>query len=318
MRRIKVAAAQLGPIHRHTERKETVTRILHLLDDAAKQGATMVLFPELAFTTFFPRHLLSPEELDSFFLHGDLAEEPSLQAVINHAKVLQLDVCIGFAEHTTGNQYFNSCVYASNGRIVSKYRKVHLPGTFEPYSAPDAVHHLEKRYFTPGDLGFKAFAAQEAVVGMMVCNDRRWPEAWRVLALQGTEVVLCGYNTAGYAPDLWGSSKGQTVAEAAKEAMFHHKLVMQANSYMNATWSVCAARCGWDDDKYMMIQGSMIISPQGVIVAESATMGDEVVVADIDLHACEQGKTKTFDFARHRRTEAYGLITSQTGVVNVQ
>ena len=92
---------------------------------------------------------------------------------------------------------------------------------------------LEKRYFLPGNLGFQAFrvpmlaSSSEPIFGMMICNDRRWPEAWRCLGLQGVEVVLCGYNTAGYAPHLWGADTNQSPEAAEADALFHHKLTMQ-------------------------------------------------------------------------------------------
>ena len=101
--------------------------------------------------------------------------------------------------------------------MLSKYRKVHLPGTVEPFKDPEATNQLEKRYFTPGDLGFNAFRAPglvpdaikkstakdgestvgkgDPILGMMICNDRRWPEAWRTYSLQGAEILMFGYNT---------------------------------------------------------------------------------------------------------------------------
>ncbi|KAM3421209.1 hypothetical protein BST61_g1618 [Cercospora zeina] len=92
-----------------------------------------------------------------------------------------------------------------------------------------------------GDLGFNAFRVPELarntepIFGMLICNDCRWPEAWRCLGLQGVEVVLRGYNTAGFAPELWGSPATQSPEQAEQDALFHHRLVMQSNSYMNAT-----------------------------------------------------------------------------------
>jgi predicted amidohydrolase len=103
--------------------------------------------------------------------------------------------------------------------------------------------------------------------------------------------------------------------EAKKEALFHSRLVQQANSYMNACFSISSARCGMDDDKYDLIGGSSIISPEGHVIAEAQTTEDELIFAEIDLHDCRQGKEKTFDYARHRRIEMYGLIDKQTGVV---
>jgi Asp/Glu/hydantoin racemase/predicted amidohydrolase len=323
-RKICIAAAQMGATHLKDDRQKTLNRMLTLLDSAASQGAEVVLFPETAFTTFFPRHLINdPDELSSFFEHGEVTNSPNAKPLFDKARALGVDISVGFAESTNGGERFNSCVYyhAKSGSILSKYRKIHLPGDFEPFAHPNATNQLEKRYFKPGNLGFNAFRIpdlannSEPIFGMMICNDRRWPEAWRCLGLQGVEVVLCGYNTAGYAPHLWGSDTKQDPKDAEETAVFHHKLVMQANSYMNATFSVCAARCGMDDGRYSLIGASCIVDPEGKILAEAKTKDDEVILAHCDLELCKQGKTRTFDFARHRRTEHYSRIVEQTGVI---
>jgi len=114
---------------------------------------------------------------------------------------------------------------------------------------------------------------------------------------------------------MWGSSVDQDPKEAREEAIFHHKLVMQAHSYTNACFSVSAARCGLDDGKYDLVGGSTIIGPDGKIIAETKSEEDEVIVADCDLDLCSPGKKRTFDFGRHRRVEQYSILTSQTGVV---
>ncbi|GJD04105.1 carbon-nitrogen hydrolase [Colletotrichum higginsianum] len=320
-RTLKVAAAQMGTTNYTDARNKTLDRMLALLDDAAAKGAQLVLFPETAFTTFFPRHLINdPVELDSFFEHGDIVTQPQTKPLFDKATERGTDIAVGFAEKTDDGETFNSCVYfhAKSGSILSKYRKIHLPGDFEPFADPDATNQLEKRYFKPGDLGFNAFRVPDLVpsspergdpiFGMMICNDRRWAESWRVLGLQGVEVVLCGYNTAGFAPHLWGSSADMDPDEARSKALFHHKLVMQAHSYTNACFSISAARCGLDD-------GNCITGPEGELIAEASTTEDEVVYAEINLDACRPGKERTFDFARHRRVEHYSCITEQTGVV---
>ncbi|WQF89302.1 Putative carbon-nitrogen hydrolase, asp/Glu/hydantoin racemase [Colletotrichum destructivum] len=328
-RTLKVAAAQMGATNYTDARSKTLDRMLALLDDAAAKGAQLVLFPETAFTTFFPRHLINdPVELDSFFEHGDIVTQPQTKPLFDKATERGTDIAVGFAEKTDDGETFNSCVYfhAKSGSILSKYRKIHLPGDFEPFADPNATNQLEKRYFKPGDLGFNAFRVPDLVpsspeqrgdpiFGMMICNDRRWAESWRVLGLQGVEVVFCGYNTAGFAPHLWGSSADMDPDEARSKALFHHKLVMQAHSYTNACFSISAARCGLDDGKYDLIGGSCITGPEGELIAEASTIEDEVVYAEINLDACRPGKERTFDFARHRRVEHYSCITEQTGVV---
>ena len=325
-RKIKVAAAQVGAIHKTSDRSDTLSRLMTLLKDAASQSAQIVLFPEIALTTFFPRYLFdNQQELNEFFEHGeDITTSHRVRPLFDLARDLGVDISIGFAERASDGTGYNSCIYysATLGTAISKYRKIHLPGTKEPFPNKDAINQLEKRYFAPGNLGFKAFRAPglladamkkkdkgdgndyrekdttattgkgDPIIGMMICNDRRWPEAWRCYGLQGAELVLCGYNTNGYAPDLWGSRTTMSVEEAEEESLFHHRLVMQANSYMNACFSISAARCGLDDGKYSLIGGSAIVSPQGHILAEAKGRDDEVVVAEVDLGECRQGKEK--------------------------
>ena len=334
---LKVAACQVGPIHRTDKREDSMVRMLKLLDEAAAKGAQMALFPEIAFTTFFPRYLLNGDELDAFFEHGEVTTNPSTKALFDKAHELGVDICVGFAEADPelgtsklamdGADCFNTCIYyrARTGSTLAKYRKIHLPGDYEPFDNPDAVNQLEKRYFKPGNLGFEAFRVPdlipydeergEPIFGMMICNDRRWAEAWRVLGLQGVEVVLCGYNTNSFAPEMWGKSRDDDPVEAEKLAIFHHQLVMQSNSYTNSCFSISAARCGKDDGKYGLIAGSCITDPDGRIIAQATTEGDEVVFAECDLELCRPHKLRTFNFARHRRPEHYKRITEQTGVI---
>lgn len=106
-----------------------------------------------------------------------------------------------------------------------------------------------------------------------------------------------------------------TPAEAEEDAVFHHKLVMQGNSYMNSCFSVSCAKAGMEDGRYDLIGGSCVVSPEGRVIAEARGKGDEVVVVEVDLEECRQGKEKTFDFERHRRVGEYGLIGEQMGVV---
>ena len=155
--------------------------------------------------------------------------------------------------------------------MIGKYRKIHLPGTVEPFDANDATvtNQLEKRYFLPGNLGFKAFRApglkehvggvKSPIIGQLICNDRRWAEGWRVYGLQGVEIMCIGYvsllcfpdwlrltvpqNTTAWAPQLWGIDPNSMTREAAAEdAMFHHKLVCQAHAYTNSSKHVSPSR----------------------------------------------------------------------------
>jgi predicted amidohydrolase len=306
---LRVAAAQMGPTQKTDNRAHTLARMIALLEQAAERRATLVVFPELAFTTFFPRWLLEGATLDQYYER--MMPNPAVQPLFDRARALGIGVYVGYAEITGSGERFNAAILVQpDGTTLGRYRKVHLPGSVEP--RPGArFQQLEKRYFAYGDLGFPAFRANpdwhHAIMGMMICNDRRWPESWRVLGLQSVEVVCVGYNSAAYDPN------GGTTEDAALRT-FHAKLVVQANAYMNATWAVAVAKAG-DEDGSELIGGSCIVDPNGLIVAEAATLADELLVADCDLDLCRQGKEKMFNFAAHRRPSHYTLITERTGAV---
>jgi N-carbamoyl-D-amino-acid hydrolase len=305
---LRAAAAQMGPTQKADSREQTLGRMLKLLEEAAERGASLVVFPELAFTTFFPRWFMEGETLDGYFERG--MPNPAVQPLFDRARELGVGFYVGYAELTPQGQRFNgSILVARDGEILGRYRKVHLPGSVEP-RAGAAYQQLEKRYFGYGDLGFPAFRAPDlhhAIIGMMICNDRRWPEAWRVLGLQGVELVCVGYNSAAYDPN-------GGVTEDAALRTFHSTLVTQANAYMNATWAIAVAKAG-NEDGSGLIGGSCIVDPNGVIVAQAQTLADEVIVADLDLDLCRQGKDKMFNFAAHRRPEQYADITARAGVI---
>jgi predicted amidohydrolase len=310
-RTLRVAGAQLGPIQRADTRARTLDRLIALLERAAGDGAELVVFPELAFTTFFPRWWMPDDDAELLGYFEREMPNPQVQALFDKAKALGVGFYVGYAELTPEGRRFNSAITVGpDGRILGKYRKIHLPGSKE-FRPQQQYQQLEKRYFEYGNLGFPAFRGptnwNSPVLGMLVCNDRRWPEGWRVLGLQGVELLMVGYNSASYDPN--GGK-----AEDLGLRTFHSTLVAQANAYMNATWAVAVAKAGVEDGAGL-IGGSCIVDPNGRVVAEAKTLGDELIVADVDFDACRQGKEKMFNFAAHRRPQWYGPIVNQVGVV---
>jgi N-carbamoyl-D-amino-acid hydrolase len=302
---LRVAAAQSGPIQKADSRQAVVKRMIDQLDRAAADKCDLVVFTELALTTFFPRWYMTDQaEIDSYFER----EMPSAasRALFARAEKHGIAMSFGYAELTPDGRRFNTAILTDrSGNIVGKYRKVHLPGHAD-FDPERSYQHLEKRYFEPGDLGFPVWRALGGIMGMCICNDRRWPETWRVMGLQGVEMVVLGYNTP--------SVNSQKADEGPEQRMFQHRLSLQAGAYQNATFVVAAAKAGVEDGHHM-IGGSMIVDPNGEILAQAETEDDELVVADCDLDATVFGKQTMFDFARHRRPEHYGRITSQVGVV---
>ncbi|MPY75580.1 MAG: N-carbamoyl-D-amino-acid hydrolase [Alphaproteobacteria bacterium] len=306
-RMLRVAAGQLGPIQLKDTRKQAVERLLALMRQAAAEGAKLIVFPELALTTFFPRWFMeSQAEIDEYFERE--MPGPETMPLFDEAKRLGIGFYLGYAELTVEEEkirrYNAAVLVGADGKIAGKYRKVHLPGSEELRPALK-WQQLEKRYFEYGNLGLPVFRAFGGIVGMAICNDRRWPETFRVMGLQGVELVTIGYNSAAHDPN------GGDESEALR--VFHSNLAAQAGAYQNATWVVAVAKAGIEDGAGL-IGSSVIVDPNGRIVEQAKTKEDELLVHDCDLDLCKHGKENMFAFARHRRPQHYGIITAQAGI----
>jgi predicted amidohydrolase len=304
-RTVTVGAAQLGPVQRDDSRSSVVDRMLALLHDARARGCELVVYPELALTTFFPRYVLEGDELDAFYERE--MPGPDTRPLFDEAARLGIGFSLGYAELVdddsgAAHRYNTTVLVERDGRIVGHYRKVHLPGHEQP-EPQRPFQHLERRYFEAGPDGFGVWRAFGGVVGLAICNDRRWPETYRVLALQGAELVLVGYNTpVHYPPDPCQD----------RLAGFHNRLVLQAGAYQNGSWVVGVAKCGVEDGVELLGE-SMIVAPSGEVVAEAATIADELVVAECDLDRVTDYRGTLFDFERYRMPEHYGLIVERRG-----
>jgi N-carbamoyl-D-amino-acid hydrolase len=300
---VTVAAAQLGPIAKSDPRSAVVERLVALLRAAAARGADLVVFPELALTTFFPRYWYEDGDpaLDAWY--ETEMPGPDTKPLWDEAVRLGVAFSLGFAELTPSGEHFNTAILVGpDGREIGRYRKIHLPGhaEHEPWRP---FQHLEKRYFTRGNLGFPVFEAYGGRVGMLICNDRRWPEAFRMLGLQGVELVCVGYNTPLHNPPA---------PDHDRHSDFHNHLVMQAGAYQNGTWVVGVAKAGREEG-IDHIGGTCIIHPSGTIVAQCTGLADELAVAQCDLDATISYKSTVFDLARHREPSQYGLIAQTDG-----
>jgi N-carbamoyl-D-amino-acid hydrolase len=316
---ITVAAAQLGPIQKAEPRSVAVARMVRLMERAHKRGVQLVVFPELALTTFFPRHFHQDvREADSWFETSMPSNETA--PLLDAARRFGIGFHLGYAELTQeaddagqirARRFNTAILVGPAGDILLKYRKVHLPGHAE-YEPKRVVQHLEKRYFEVGNLGFPVIRAPMGELdginmGMMICNDRRWPEAWRVLGLQSVELVALGYNTPSLNMEAGGF-------EAHHLRVFHSHLSIQAGCYQNACFAVATAKAGTEDGAELFGH-SIIVNPQGEIIAMAGSWDDELITADCDLDMCTLGRTTIFAFEKHRRPEAYTRITEQVGSV---
>jgi predicted amidohydrolase len=301
---ITVGAAQLGPIQKEHSKVFVIERLIALMRQASANGCDLVVFPELALTTFFPRWFVDDiTEADHWYETS--MPSPETQPLFDEARRLSIGFSLGYAELTPDGHRFNTQILVEkDGSVVAKYHKVHIPG-HEHHEPDRPFQHAERYYFEPGPEGFGVWKAFGARVGMMICNDRRWPETYRVMGLKGVEMILCGYNTPiHYVPD-----PSQDILQG-----FHNALVMQSGAYQNGTWVVGVAKGGVEEGVDSLGQ-TCIVAPSGQIVAQAYTTGDELVVARCDLDWCSKYKETLFNFDKYRRPEVYGSITAQKGVI---
>ncbi|MBB3594932.1 hypothetical protein FHX08_005342 [Rhizobium sp. BK529] len=298
---VRIAAAQMGPVNSGEPKRVTVERMMQLLERAADEGCDLAVFPELALTTFFPRaYLADLVEADGFYEHA--MPNADVQPLFDLARGRGIGFSLGYAEIAVENavvhRYNTQILVGGDGGIVSRYRKVHLPGHTDHRPA-DPFQNLEKYYFEVGNLGFPVVDAFDGRVGMCICNDRRWPETYRMMGLKGVELIVLGYTTPLHNP---------RADQSAELRMFQSRLCMQAGAYQNSTFVVGVAKAGREDGVDLM-GGSCIIHPDGRVIAETGGLGDEIAVADCDLDDCLNGKAEEFNFERNRRPELYqGLL----------
>jgi len=298
---VTVAGAQLGPVQLTDDRASVVERMIVLLQEAASQGCDLVVFPELALTTFFPRWYVDDIHSTDHFYERSMPNEAT-QPLFDEARRLGVGFSLGYALLETDgagveHRWNVQTLVERDGSIVGTFKKVHIPG--HAGNEPDRpFQHAERYYFEPSPDGFGVWDAFDGRVGMMICNDRRWPESYRLMGLQGVELVLCGYNTPlHYAPD-----PSQDPLQG-----FHNQLVMSAGAYQNGTFVVGVAKGGVEEGVPSLADSS-IFAPSGELLARAETDDDELIVAECELDWCRQYTGTLFDFGTYRRPELYGPI----------
>ena len=286
VRNMTVAATQLGPAS--TSKAEMVERLISLVHDAGCSGVEFLCFPELALIPYFCTKVR--DEYDSFF--STEIPSPETEPLFRAAKERGIAFVLPYAEKD-GDAHYNCVVFTdSDGRVLGKYRKVHIPGSVDP-KGERKPEILEKRYFTPGDLGFPVFQTSTARVGALICYDRRFPESFRCLGLEGAEIICAPYNTPA-------SGKPKEEGQAALE------LAIRAGAYANGCYAIGAGKAGVEDGEEF-IGGSFIAVPSGEIVAKAVSRGDETVIATLDLEVVDQVR-RGWDFQVNRRPETYSRL----------
>ncbi|WP_297526937.1 carbon-nitrogen hydrolase [Thiohalobacter sp.] len=264
-------------------------RMLARVAEAAAAGAELVLLQELHNTRYF----CQTEDT----AHCDLAEPvpgPSSERLAEAAKTHGCVVVASLFERRAAGLYHNTAVVLdSDGRIAGRYRKMHIP---------DDPGYYEKFYFTPGDTGFEPIDTRVGRLGVLVCWDQWYPEAARLMALAGAELLL--YPTAiGWDPD------DDTEEQARQRQAW--QLVQRGHAVANGLPLLACNRVGFEPDPSGQTAGarfwgsSFIAGPQGELLAEAGSEAPELLLAEIDLDRSEQVR-RIWPFLRDRRIDAYG------------
>ena len=289
---VLAAALQLGPAGPTIE--AMVERIVKLVEMAGREGVKIAALPELALTPYFAAAVRT--DLEPFVAEAN--NRAAVEAIGAAAAAQNMAIIVPFAERS-GNQIYNSMVFFDDkGAISGTFRKMHIPGHVEP-KEDGSFTILEKRYFAAGDLGFGTFDVGPAKVGGLICYDRRFPESYRSLTLNGAEIICVGYNTP-----VTPNTEGITLASARRAS----ELAMCGGAYSTATYVIGAGKAGVEN-KVRFIGGSLIIGPNGMILNRAKTAGDEVVTAEIDLDKQKTMRDR-WAFDKNRRPTDYVLAAS--------
>ncbi len=285
---------KIGFLQQHNT-ADTVKNIERLCDgirDLARQGAELIVLQELHNSLYF----CQVEDVDNF----DLAEPipgPSTNLYGQLAKECGIVLVTSLFERRSAGLYHNTAVvFEKDGTIAGKYRKMHIP---------DDPGYYEKFYFTPGDLGFHPIQTSVGRLGVLVCWDQWYPEAARLMALQGAELLI--YPTAiGYDPN--------DTPEEQQRQRRAWQTVMRGHAVANGLPVVAVNRVGEEVSQHSSLNTqqfwgtSFVCGPQGEILYEASGEEEERTIVDIDMKRSEQVR-RWWPFLRDRRIDSYGDIT---------
>jgi N-carbamoylputrescine amidase len=269
-----------------------ISRLAEGIKDLARRGAELVVLQELHNSLYF----CQTESVDNF----DLSEPihgPSTRFYGDLAKELGIVLVTSLFERRSAGLYHNTAVvFEKDGTIAGMYRKMHIP---------DDPAYYEKFYLTPGDLGFNPIRTSVGTLGVMVCWDQWYPEAARLMALAGAEILIY--------PTAIGYESSDTPEEQQRQRMAW-QTVMRGHAVANGLPVVAVNRVGQEPDPSNQTNGiqfwgtSFVCGPQGELYYEASTDDEESIIVSVDMHHSEQVR-RWWPFLRDRRIENYGNIT---------
>jgi N-carbamoylputrescine amidase len=266
--------------------EKNFARAVEFIRDAAKQGAEIVCLPEL----FRSQYFCQTEDHKNFALAEEIPGR-STSDLEKLARELGLVIVASLFEKRRAGVYHNTAVVLdADGNLLGKYRKMHVPD--------DPLYH-EKFYFTPGDLGFQAWATQRGKIGVCICWDQWYPEAARLTALRGAEIIF--YPTA----IGWHPGEKKEFGSAQHSAW---ETIQRSHAIANGCYIAVANRVGHEapaGGAGIEFWGqSFVCGPDGEIIAKGSADGEELVLAEVDWAAVDRYRTH-WPFLRDRRVDAY-------------
>lgn len=273
--------------------EQTIAKTVSLIKQAKEQGAELVVLQEL----HQDRYFCINEDVDCFDLAANWEEDVKFWA--NVAKQNEVVLVTSLFEKRSAGLYHNTAVvFEKDGSVAGKYRKMHIP---------DDPGFYEKFYFTPGDLGYEPIQTSVGKLGLLVCWDQWYPEAARLMALRGAEMLIYPTAIGWFDADAEDEKTRQCNA---------WETVQRGHAIANGLPVISVNRIGKEEDNHGVLEGirfwgnSFVAGPQGEILVRASHDKEEVIVIDIDMKRCEDVR-RIWPFLRDRRIETYGNLTKR-------
>ena len=279
---IRIACIQMKA---EAEREESFKKLEYLLKKAAKQNVRIACFPELTVDQFFPQYYHE----EKYFSLSEPIDGSLIQHFQELAKTYNMALIPNFYERGKNphTYYDTSPIIDARGHLLGSQRMMHI--------AEDPTED-EKFYYTPGDTGYNVFSLEDLTIGIAICYDRHFPEHIRILTLKGVDIIFVPTATTGLHRQTW-------------------EVEAQASAIVNGIFIAHANKVGVEG-KLEFFGNSIVVNPQGDIIAEASETEEEVILADIDTDLISKVR-KEWPFLRDRRPNTYKELTSQESTQSV-
>jgi N-carbamoylputrescine amidase len=283
-KKVTIALIQMKCVE---DKEKNLRKSISLIKKAARKNAQIICLPELFSSLYFPQ-----TENHQNFKYAETIPGPTTNTLSKLAAAEKITLIASIFEKRTEGLYHNTAVVIDeNGKIIGKYRKMHIP---------DDPGYYEKYYFTPGDLGFLSINTKYAKIGVLICWDQWFPEAARLTVLSGAQIL--------FYPTAIGWDVGSTT-KTKNEQFSSWKVIQQSHAIANGVFVAAVNRIG-REKKLNFWGGSFIANPMGKILASAKHNKEEIIIAECGLKQIDETR-KTWPFLRDRRIDAYQKITSR-------